>query len=128
MQPTNRVVQRAPNPPEFAQPRLSRVKRLSSPARGYKFGCVCSYMAGHYHEDAVAMTGHVGTNTPKFVPPGWGRPPFDSGVAAANQTKERAKHAKSSHEFRPFFCEFWCFSLGKQARFTSRTFCSGMPL
>ena len=39
-------VQRAPNPPEFAQPRLSRVKRRSSPARGYKFGCVCSYMAG----------------------------------------------------------------------------------
>ena len=31
---------------EFAQPRLSRVKRLSSPARGYKFGCVCSYTAG----------------------------------------------------------------------------------
>ena len=24
------------------------------------------------------------------------------------------------------FCEFWCFSLGKQARFTSN-FCSGMP-
>ena len=31
---------------EFAQPRLSRVKRRSSPARGYKFGCVYSYMAG----------------------------------------------------------------------------------
>ena len=67
--------QRAPNPPEFAQPRLSRVKRRSSPARGYKFGCVCSYMAGH--EDAGVMTGHIGTNTPKFVPPRWGRPPFD---------------------------------------------------
>ena len=38
--------QRAPNPPEFAQPRLSRVKGRSSPARGYKFGCVCSYMVG----------------------------------------------------------------------------------
>ena len=38
--------QRAPNPPEFARPRLSRVKGRSSPARGYKFGCVCSYMAG----------------------------------------------------------------------------------
>ena len=25
------------------------------------------------------------------------------------------------------FCEFWCFSLGKQARFTLH-FCSGMPL
>ena len=43
--------QRAPNPPEFAQPRLSRVKGWSSPARGYKFGCVCSY-----HEDAGVMT------------------------------------------------------------------------
>ena len=33
---------------EFAQPRLSGVKGQSSPARGYKFGCVCSYMASHY--------------------------------------------------------------------------------
>ena len=49
-------------------------KGWSSPARGYKFGCVCFYMAGH--EDAWAMTGHIGTNTPKFVPPRWGRPPF----------------------------------------------------
>ena len=32
--------------PEFAQPRWSRVKGLSSPAGRYKFGCVCSYMAG----------------------------------------------------------------------------------
>ena len=31
---------------EFAQPRLSRVKGRSSPARGYKFGCVCSDLAG----------------------------------------------------------------------------------
>ena len=67
--------QRAPNPPEFAQPRLSRVKRRSSPAKGYKFGCVCSYMAGH--EDVGVVTGHTGTNTPKFVPPRWGRPQFD---------------------------------------------------
>ena len=37
------ICQRAPNPPEFAQPPLSRVKAWSSPARGYKFGCVCSY-------------------------------------------------------------------------------------
>ena len=60
---------------EFAQPRLSRVKARSSPARGYKFGCVCSYMAGHY--PSILMTGHIGTNTPKFVPPRWGRPRFD---------------------------------------------------
>ena len=45
---------------EFAQPRLSRVKQRSSPTRGYKFGCVCSYMAGH--EDAGVVTGHIGTN------------------------------------------------------------------
>ena len=43
--------------------------------------------------------------------------PVLSGVGPANQTKERAK-TKNVHEFRPFFCEFWCFSLGKQARFT----------
>ena len=34
-------------------------------------------------------------------------------VAPANQTKERAK-TKSSYEFHPFFCEFWCFSLGNK--------------
>ena len=62
-------------PPEFAQPRLSRVKRRSSLATGYKSGSVCSYMAGH--EDAGVVTGHTGTNTPKFVPPRWGRPPLD---------------------------------------------------
>ena len=49
--------QRAPNPPESAQPRLSRVKARSSPAKGYKFGCVCSNMAGH--EDAGVVTGHI---------------------------------------------------------------------
>ena len=32
-------------------------------------------MAGHY--PGILMTGHIGTNTPKFVPPRWGRPPFD---------------------------------------------------
>ena len=57
------------------QPRLSRVKGWSSPARGYKFACVCSYMAGH--EDAGVMTGHIGTNTPKFAPCRQGRPPSD---------------------------------------------------
>ena len=55
---------------EFAQPRLSRVKARSSPARGYYFGCVCSYMAGHYPD--ILMTGHIGTKTSKFVPPRWG--------------------------------------------------------
>ena len=60
---------------EFAQPCLSRVKGRLSPARGYKFGCGCSYMAGHY--PGIRMTGHIGTNTPTFLPPPWGRPPFD---------------------------------------------------
>ena len=67
------IDQRASNPPEFAQPRLSRVKRQS--AGGYKIGCVCSYMASH--EDAGVMTGQIGTNTSKFVHPRCGRPPFD---------------------------------------------------
>ena len=43
--------------------------------RGYKFGCVCSYVAGDY--PGTLITCHIGTNTPKFVPPRWGRPPFD---------------------------------------------------
>ena len=55
--------------------RLSRVRGRSSPARGYRFGCVCSYMAGHY--PGILLTGHIGTNKPKFVPPRWGQPPFD---------------------------------------------------
>ena len=38
-------------------------------------GVFSSYMAGH--EDARVMTGHIGTNTPKFVPPRWGRQRFD---------------------------------------------------
>ena len=50
-----------PNPPEFSQRRLSRVKRRSSPARGYKFGRVCSYMAGHF--PGILMTGRIGTHT-----------------------------------------------------------------
>ena len=29
------------------------------------------------HEDAGVVTGHIGTNTPKFVPPHWGRPRFN---------------------------------------------------
>ena len=45
---------------------MSRVKAPSSPARGYRFGCVWSYMVSH--EDAGVVTGLIGTNTPKFVP------------------------------------------------------------
>ena len=58
--------QRAPNKPEFPQLRLSGVKGRSSPARGYKFGCVCSYMATHF--PSILMTGHIGTNTPNSYP------------------------------------------------------------
>ena len=47
---------------EFAQPRLSRVKRR----RGNKFGCIYSYVAGHY--PGIPMTGHIGTNTPNLYP------------------------------------------------------------
>ena len=55
------------NPPEFARPRLSRVKERSSPARGYIFGCLFLYMAGHY--PGILMTGHIGKTTPKFARP-----------------------------------------------------------
>ena len=50
--------------------------------------------------------------------------PNKSGVALVNQTKERAKNEKFINFAH--FCEFWCFSFGKQARFTLN-FCSGMP-
>ena len=49
----------------------------------------------------------------------------ESGVAPANQTKERAK--KKSSWISPIFVNSGVFSLGKQARFTLN-FCSGMPL
>ena len=42
------------------------------------------------------------------------------------QTKPKKGPKRKVHEFRPFLCEFWCFSLGEQARFTLN-FCSGMP-
>ena len=43
------------------------------------------------------------------------------------QTKPKKGPKRKVHEFRTFFCEFWCFFLGKQARFTLN-FCSGIPL
>ena len=51
--------QRAPNPPEFAQPRLSSAKwhTLNTP----------KFVASH-----LGNTSHIGTNTPKFVPSRWG--------------------------------------------------------
>ena len=42
------------------------------------------------------------------------------------QTKPKKGPKRKVHELRPSLCEFWCFSLGEQARFTSN-FCSGMP-
>ena len=46
-----------------------------------KFMCLflALYRAGH--EDAGVVTDHIGTNTPKFVPPRWGRPRLDSNGA-----------------------------------------------
>ena len=48
---------------------------------------------------------------------------FVRGLCKPNQRKGQ------NEKFTNFalFCEFWCFSLGKQARFTLN-FCSGMPL
>ena len=42
------------------------------------------------------------------------------------QTKPKKGPKRKVHEFC-LFCEFWCFSLGKQARFTLNFFFSGMP-
>ena len=51
--------------------------------------------------------------TPK-VPPQIDSKVTQSGVAPANQIKgQNEKFMQFAH-----FCEFWCFSLGKQARFT----------
>ena len=48
---------------------------------------------------------------------------FRSRPGKPNQRKgQNEKFMNFAH-----FCEFWCFSLGKQARFTLN-FCSGMPL
>ena len=43
------------------------------------------------------------------------------------QTKRKKGPKGKVHEFRALFCEFGCFSWGKQARFTLN-FCSGMHL
>ena len=69
--------QRAPNPPEFAHPRLSRVKGRSSPAIGYKFRCVCSYMASHY----VGVRWHrpYRNKHTQICTSRWGWLPFDLG-------------------------------------------------
>ena len=49
-------------PTEFAQPRLSRVKGRSSPARGYKFGCL-------FVPYGRSLPGHIGTNArPNLYP------------------------------------------------------------
>ena len=67
-----------------------------------------------------------------------------AGKIAQKRTKKRKNaqkcikthHFAQTHATPPFiipplacpnFCEFWCFSLGKQVRFTLN-FCSGMPL
>ena len=41
---------------------------------GTNLGVFVPMWPGHKH--AGVVTGHVGMNTPKFVPPCWGRPPF----------------------------------------------------
>ena len=49
-------------------------------------------------------------------------PSLRSRPGKSNQRKgQNEKFMNFAH-----FCEFWCFSLGKQAKFTSN-FCSGMP-
>ena len=48
---------------------------------------------------------------------------FRSRPGKPNQRKDQNKKFMNFAQF----CEFWCLSLGKQARFTLN-FCSGMPL
>ena len=51
------------------------------------------------------------------------------GQESPRQTKPKQGPKRKVHmNFAPIFlCEFWCFSLGKQARFTSRTFVPECP-
>ena len=49
-----------------------------------------------------------------------------SNQESPRQTKPKKGQNEKFMNFA-LFCEFWCFSLGKQARFTLN-FCSGMPL
>ena len=65
----DRPSQQAPNPPEFAQPRLSGAKEMK--AKWHRTNtpkCVASHLGN---------TSNIGTNTPKFVPSRWGGPPLD---------------------------------------------------
>ena len=91
---------------EFAQPCLSRAQGRSSPARGYKFGCVCSYMAGVSH--TYVMAGHIGINTPKFVPSRWGWPPWDPTQSEVSKRGWRTEGVGASlyQRFRHRFCIF----------------------
>ena len=93
--------QRAPSPPEFAQPGLSRSNGGHPQREGTNLGVFVSILLVLPRCDA--------TN-------------FRSRPSKPNQRKGQ------NEKFMNFaqFCEFWCFSLGKQARFTLN-FCSGMP-
>ena len=52
---------------------------------------------------------------------------FKRNQESPRQTKPKKGTTRKVHEFRPFLCEFWCVFLGKQARFTSRTFVPECP-
>ena len=60
---------------------------------------------------------------PTDQPPSAG---FPRGQESPRQTNQRKGQNEKFMNFA-HFCEFWCFSLGEQARFTLN-FCSGMPL
>ena len=63
------------------------------------------------------------TMTISYIPNTRRTTPLRSRPGKPNQRKgQNEKFMNFAH-----FCEFWCFSLGKQARFTWN-FCSGMPL
>ena len=54
---------------------------------------------------------------------------FCGKVSVRRRPGKRNQRKGQNEKFMNFahFCEFWCFSLGEQARFTLN-FCSGMPL
>ena len=57
----------------------------------------------------LGNTSHIGTNTPKFVPPRWGRPPFDptqTGLCKFGWVWSSLKDLRNSHSLLEVW-KFW---------------------
>ena len=81
----------------------------------------------NYCDSKELLQRHPLRNPPLFRTPKSGKN-FPAASIRSRPGKPNQKKGQTE-KFMNFthFCEFWCFSLGKQARFTLN-FCSGMPL